>query len=133
MTKNISVIENPRLSDGYKKRYVVVDKETGKVLDNAQGYGYKSIKGAYAAYAYLNRDKSKDKEKAERIKKIKKWLKEHKDFVALMDQISFELWKGSWGPGDKFDAKLVKELLKNCELEPEFTPGEILKVWEKDF
>ena len=75
----------------------------------------------------------KDKEKAERKKKIKKRLKEHKGFVELMDQISFELWKGSWGLVDKFDAKLVKELLKNCELEPEFTPDEILKVWKKDF
>ena len=39
---------------------VEVDKETGEVLDDAQGYGYKTKRNAYACYGYKNRDKSKD-------------------------------------------------------------------------
>lgn len=35
-----------------KYRYIVVDSETGDILDNAQGYGYKSIEKAYKGYAY---------------------------------------------------------------------------------
>ena len=39
-----------------KYRYIVVDSETGDILDNAQGYGYKSIDNAHKAYCYkLNR------------------------------------------------------------------------------
>lgn len=58
-------------------------------------------------------------------------MKEHKGFVKLMDQTAFEIAKGSWGPDDKFDAKLVSEMLKENELEPDFTAGELLKVWRK--
>ncbi len=31
-------------------RFIIVDSETGEVLDDAQGYGYKTIKGAFKAY-----------------------------------------------------------------------------------
>lgn len=49
-----------------------------------------------------------------------------------MDQIAFEIMKGSWGPDDKFDAKLVGELLKNDGYSNlDFTPGELLRVWRK--
>lgn len=128
--KNIIVIENKSLSRNYEKRYVVVDKDTGEVLDDAQGYGYKSVQKAYAAYNYKNRDKSKDKEKEEKRNRIKEWMKQHKSFVRLMDTFAFEIAKGSWGPNDKFDAKFVKKMLEDNELEIDFTAGELLKVWQ---
>ena len=106
-----------------------MDKETGEILDDAQGYGYKTIKNAYSAYAYKTRDKSKDKERLERKKYIQRWMKEHKDFVRLMDRVAFEIAKGSWGPDDKFDAKLVKQMLRDNELKTDFTAGELLRVW----
>ncbi|WP_432630269.1 hypothetical protein [Brotaphodocola sp.] len=127
--KNIIVVEDKKLSKQYEKRFVVVDKETGEILDDAQGYGYKTIKNAYSAYAYKTRDKSKDKERLERKKYIQRWMKEHKDFVRLMDQVAFEIAKGSWGPDDKFDAKLVKQMLRDNELKTDFTAGELLRVW----
>lgn len=127
--KNIIVVEDKKLSKQYEKRFVVVDKETGEILDDAQGYGYKTIKNAYSAYAYKTRDKSKDKERLERKKYIQRWMKEHKDFVRLMDRVAFEIAKGSWGPDDKFDAKLVKQMLRDNELKTDFTAGELLRVW----
>lgn len=33
-------------------RYIVVDITTGEILDDAQGYGYKSTAKAYAGYNY---------------------------------------------------------------------------------
>lgn len=48
----------------------------------------------------------------------------------LMDEIAFEIAKGSWGPDDKFDAKLVRQMLKENDLKPDFTAGELLKVWK---
>ena len=115
----------------YEKRFVVVDKNTGEVLDDAQGYGYRTSQKAYAAFGYKNRDKSKDNEKRAKRKEIEQWMKEHKDFVKMMDIYSFEIWKGSWGPDDKFDAKLVKKMLLENDLHPEFTAAELLKVWSK--
>lgn len=127
----IAAIFSRELSSGRDKRYVVIDKNTQEVLDDAQGYGYRSPQKAYAAYAYKHRDKAKDKEKAAKAKKIRSWMKEHKDFVKLMDQIAFEIAKGSWGPDDKFDAKLVKQLLKENDLEPDFTAAELIRVWQQ--
>lgn len=114
-----------------EKRFCIVSTETGEILDDAQGYGYKTIQKAYAAYAYKTRDKSKDKQKREKENKIRKWMKEHKGFVRMMDQVAFEIQKGSWGPDDKFDAGMVKDLLDNSDLHPEFTAGELLRVWRK--
>lgn len=129
--KNIIVVEAEGLLQQIEKRYIVVDKDTGEVLDNAQGYGYRSKQKAYAAYTYKNRDKSKDKEIVEKKKHIQQWMREHKSFVRLMDEYAFEIAKGSWGPEDKFDAKLVRKMLKDNKLEVDFTAGELLKVWRK--
>ena len=131
--KNIKVIESQELSTRYEKRYVVVDKETSEILDDAQGYGYKSVKGAYSAYAYKNRDKSKDKEKQAKQTHIQQWMKKHKGFVEQMNGFAFEIeCKHSWGPEDKFDATFVKKMFKDHNLEPDFTAGELLKVWRKE-
>ena len=83
--------------DTYETRFCIVSTETGEILDDAQGYGYKTAQKAYAAYAYKNRDKSKDKEKLAKKKHIKQWMKEHKSFVTAMDETAFEIAKGSWG------------------------------------
>lgn len=111
MSQKVIAIEDKKLSKGYDRRYIIVDKETGEVLDDAQGYGYKSPQKAYAAYSYKNRDKTKDKERQEKERKIRKWMKSHKDFVRAMDTFSFEIAKGSWGPDDKFDAAFVRQMI----------------------
>ena len=33
-------------------RFVLVDTETGEIVDDAQGYGYKTASGAHKAYGY---------------------------------------------------------------------------------
>lgn len=124
---NIAVIESANLSSEYDKRYVVIDKDTGEILDDAQGYGYKSVQKAHAAYAYKTRDKSKDAEKLAKKKHILKWLKEHKDFAELMEDVAFECVKC----GEPFNATLVKKLLRENNLEPDFTAGDLLRVLEK--
>ena len=125
--KNIAVIEAENLSSNYDKRYVVIDKDTGEVLDDAQGYGYRSVQKAYAAYAYKNRDKSKDAEKQARKRHILKWLKEHKEFDGLMEAVAFDCVKC----GEPFNAALVKEMLKDNNLNPDFTAGELLRTWRQ--
>lgn len=127
---NIVVVEYKNLSKQNKKRYVVVDKDTGEVLDNAQGYGYKTIQGAYAAYGYINRDKSKDEEKQARKKQIEQWMEKNKNFVEMMDTFSFEIAKGSWSPDDKFDTKFVDKMLSDNNIKVDFTAGELLRVWK---
>ena len=127
---NVLVIKSEVLSAEYDIRYVVVDKDSGEILDDAQGYGYKTARGAHAAWSYKTRDKSKDKAKEQKRKQIRSWMKHHKGFVEAMDTYAFEIAKGSWGPEEKFDAKFVKRMLEENNLSPDFTAGELLKVWK---
>ena len=125
-SENIAVIESAKLSSEYDKRYVVVDKDSGEILDDAQGYGYKSIQKAYAAYSYKTRDRSKDAEKRAKKKHILTWLKEHKEFAGLMEAVAFDSVKC----GEPFNAATVKQLLKENNLAPDFTAGELLRAWK---
>lgn len=131
MKKTVKAIKSEMLSKEYEARYILVDQETGEILDDAQGYGYKTRRNAYAAFSYKMRDRSKDQGREEREEYIRKWMREHKSFVRFFDQIAFEIVKGSWAPEDKVDAKLVKWLMQQQKIETDIRPGEFLQVWRK--
>lgn len=59
---------------------------------------HRTAQKAYADYAYKTRDKSKDKEKADKKRHIRQWMKEHKGFVRAMDDTAFQILKA---PGDQ--------------------------------
>ena len=129
---NVKAIESYALSREYGgKRYIIVDAATGEVLDDAQGYGFKTPQKAYACYSYKTRDKSKDSEKKKKEQHIRNWMKANKSFMNLLEGLAFDIAKEACGPEDKVNAKFVKELLKENNLEPDFTAGELLKVWVK--
>ena len=44
-------------------------------------------------------------------------MSKNKGFVKLMDQIAFEIQKGSWGPDDKFDTAFLKKMLEENNIE----------------
>lgn len=82
----INVIKSDRLSkDPWEPRFIIVDAETGEVLDDAQGYGYKSAQKAHAAWGWKNRDpKLAAKEKA-----INKWFNKQKKLENLLGDYAF--------------------------------------------
>ena len=113
-------------------RYAIVDIETGEIMDDAQGYGYKSAQKAYAGWAYKNRDKSRDAEKAEKEIIISRWMKKNKSFIRLLDSLAFEIAKGSHAPEDKVDAGFIRKLLKqNGYSDLPFTAGDLYKYWQR--
>ena len=129
---DIVVVRSEALSSRYDNRYVIVNTATGEVVDDAQGYGYKTKQKAHAAYGYKHRDMSKDKEIKKREAIIRRWTKEHPDFIRLMDDIAFDIAKGSYGPNKTFNAKLVKEMLaENGYKNLPFKPGELMRYWKK--
>ena len=129
---NVKAVESQVLSKK-DKRFVVIDQDTGEILDDAQGWGYKSAVNAHRAWAYKNRDKTKDKEKMQRKAEIFAWLQEHKSFVRTLDAYAFEIAKGSWDEDDKIDSKLVKFVLNQYKLKTSFKPSEILRVWQSSY
>jgi len=115
-----------------EKRYIIVETESGEIVDDAQGYGYKTAQKAYAGWYYKNRDKSKDKEKAEKERIIARWMRENKKFVRLLDSVAFDIQTRKCDYGDKLDTKLVRDLLKkNGYKDLPFSAGELLRYWDK--
>lgn len=130
MAKDYRAVSYQVLKEGsWENRYRIISTETGAVLDDANGYGYKSARAAYASYGYKHRDRSKDLVKKSKKKHIKAWLDSHQDFEASLAQAEFEIAMGEVAE-DKLDAKAVKYLLKEAGLEPDFTASELLKVWK---
>lgn len=128
----LKAVLSEKLSHYGDPRYIVIDEETGEILDDAQGYGYKSAKRAYAGAGYKFRDKSKDTERVKKEQTIRDWISKHKDFMCDMDQIALEIAKRSWGPDTVFDAKMVKEMLEQAGYENlPFTASELYRYWSK--
>lgn len=93
----------------------------------------KLLTSILTSFPHLWRDRSKDTAKKAKEKLIKDWMRHHKGFVDTMGQYCLEIeCKRSWGPDDKFDAKFVKQMLKDYDLELDgFTAGDLLRVWRK--
>lgn len=135
----VKAMYSPSLSVFDDERYVLVDAETGEVVDDAQGYGYKTKQKAHAAWAYKTRDKSKDKEKAAKYKekaakykKIKQWLKHNKQFENLLEAYLFDICTGQ-DPDETFNADLVRKVLQECELEIDFLVRDLMTVLRREY
>lgn len=84
-------------------RYIIVDENTGEILDNAQGYGYRTKEGARKAYFFnLNREKYQNESKI-----IVEWWNNHK---TLYNKITDDLFYYT----DKYREKLSTKELKEC-------------------
>lgn len=119
----IQVVKSKELSDWFDNRYVIINKETQEVVDDAQGYGYKSKEKALASWAYKNRNKKIiQKETA-----IKKWIKKHTEFDKLMEEYAWYAFKD----GDKLDSNIVEMILKELNLQAPSNAKEIFWVWSK--
>jgi hypothetical protein len=104
-------------------RYVVVDKDTGEILDDAQGYGFKTAEKAYKCFHYKHRSQ----EQRDKEKEIKAWIKDHKEFVDGLEDVEFYQLKS----GGTLNSKIVAELLKESGLNVNFTAKEFLAVYRR--
>jgi hypothetical protein len=120
---DIKIVLSESLSKPYDRRYVVVEDSTGKVLDDAGGYGYKSAQNAHRGWAY------KSKPKAERAKRdalkgqVRQWCEDHKSFVDDLMQEQFYAMKD----GEPFTAEDARKLLKAHGLKPPFSVAALLR------
>lgn len=117
-----SVVYDRNLSIKYGgQRFVIVDAKTKEVLDNAQGYGYKSAKNAYAAWSYKTRTPAQRKAKAEAKRAVDKWLKEHPDIEEDLADLNFQAAK----LGMRVTSTDVKDFLIKRGIDAEVLPFSI--------
>ncbi|MBO6290218.1 MAG: hypothetical protein J6N45_07850 [Alphaproteobacteria bacterium] len=118
-------------TDKYWNCYAIADAETGEILDDAQGYGYKTAQNAYRCWYYKHRDKSKDREKRKKESKIKEWLKKHRKDIE--EDLQDAQWYGiKDGTGD-INTAVMKDILKehNLILPDSFSAFDLLKYCMK--
>lgn len=69
---SIKAVRSETLSDGYDERFVIIDTDTGEILDDSHGSGYKTSGRAIRCYKYKHSIKGQLEmalEKNERIAK----------------------------------------------------------------
>lgn len=106
MVKKIKIVSMP----GKYGRYIVVSASTGEILDDAQGYGYRSRQKAHAAWAY----KHPTGEQSHNRKLNKLFMKQHKEFVNMWSDYLFDCLKN----GEKPEYSDFKDML--AEEVPDF-------------
>ncbi len=93
MESGVRVVASAALSSGYDRRYVVVDAATGEIVDDAQGYGYKSAQNAHRAHGYKSMPSGKKRQRAAIKKQVRRWCDKHGEFTDDVDQAMFYAMK----------------------------------------
>ena len=112
----MKVVVSDSLSRGYDKRYVVVDEATGQVLDDAQGYGYKSRQNAHRGYSYKSMPPKKQRQREEIKHQVERWCAAHPDLMQHFEQAMFYAIKD----GENITEADVREILAGQGVELPF-------------
>lgn len=120
--KDYIVARSPELSKRYEPRYVIVNEETGEILDDANGYGYKTTQAAHKGWAYKSKPKSEKDKMNKQYLIVMNWIKENKKVVGGLEDLYFYDFKD----GVEVTNKDVEEVIGKHE---EFTTKEFLYVY----
>lgn len=93
----MKVIKSEKLSKQFDERFICIDESTGEILDDAQGWGYKSMQKAYAAYNYKHPTQEKMDRDNRIMDKIEEYIKNNPEEYERMNEeilgIQFYGWK----------------------------------------
>jgi hypothetical protein len=121
----VKVVVSASLSKGYDKRYVVIDEATGEVLDDAQGYGYKSAQKAHRAYSYKSLPPKKKRQREAAKRRVERWCADHRQFMQHVDQAMLYALKD----GENLTEADVQAILTERGLELPFSITDLMKHW----
>lgn len=119
------VVVSASLFSGYDRRYVVVDEATGEVLDDAQGYGYKTAQNAHRAHACKSRPPKKKRQRDAAKRRVQRWCGQHPEVVQHFDQATFYAMKD----GENVTVADVLAILAEHGLELPFPVEDLMKHW----
>lgn len=115
-----------------ERRFVIVDAETHEVLDDAQGYGYKTRQKAFAAWSYKSKTPKQRKAYKAKQKKIQKWLSDYPDFELDYEDMLFQALKiGSKVEKSDLEALLNSERYSNATKDLPFTINDLWRWLQK--
>lgn len=128
--RKFKAIKSKKLSTNYDARYVIVSTETGEILDDAQGWGYKSQQKAYAAYAYKSRGKKAMKAEKEKKRAVRNWISKHPTIADDFEDVMFEACKSGTELRKSEERELLAGILEDHDVHScPFSLDELLKYW----
>lgn len=110
-------------------RYVIIDLDTNKVIDDAQGYGYRTEEGAYKSFTYKKYNALSGSGWKTKEKLILEWLKEHKNFLENIIEIH-DMLTSADGYVIPFDGAMIKRMIKEANMKTDFEPDDICIVFK---
>ena len=105
MAKKVKAVAMPRKVN----RWMLVDVETGEIVDDAQGYGYRTARGAHAAWAYHHQTSEQAQRRKTNLKHNRAFLKRHKHFDDAWAEVCLDCYKDGVEPGYSDFKGLVQE------------------------
>lgn len=107
-------------------RWQIVDAGTGEILDDAQGYGYKTARNAHAAWGYKSMPRAKRKARETLRCRVAAWCKRNERFVEDLRDIMFEYAKN----GGEFTAADFQRFADDGHVDLEgLRPVQIMRDW----
>lgn len=116
-------------TDDYEPRYRIINKETGEVIDDAQGAGFKSKRKAYAAYKW----KKTRSERNFLNKQLKRWDKAHSEVKKLYHDL-LETWFKEIARGEVTFEECLDEALNSNKVsidEEKFSKKQLMNYLDK--
>jgi hypothetical protein len=121
----VRVVASAALSSNFDKRYVVVDDATGEIVDDAQGYGYKSAQNAHRAHAYKSMPAKKKRQRDAAKQQVQRWCAQHPNFMQHVEQAMFYALKGDQNVTEAD----VRAILAEHGLEIPFSVKDLMRHW----
>ena len=78
---SVKVVVGAALSDRFEKRYVIVDQASGEVVDDAQGYGYKTAQNAHRADAFKSMPPMRKRQRDAAQRQVRHWCRAYPEFM----------------------------------------------------
>jgi hypothetical protein len=121
----VRVVASAALSSNVDKRYVVVDEATGEVVDDAQGYGYKSAQNAHRAHADKSMPPKKKRQRDAAKRQVQRWCAQHPEFMQHVEQSMFYAMKDDLNVTEAD----VRAILAEHGLELPFSVNDLMRHW----
>ncbi len=121
----VRVVASAALSSHFDKRYVVVDEATGEIVDDAQGYGYKSAQNAHRAHAYKSMPPKKKRQRDAAKRQVQRWCAQHPEFMQHVEQSMFYAMKDDQNVAEAD----VRAILAEYGLELPFSVKDLMRHW----
>ena len=127
---NYKVVKSEKLSEAFDPRFIIIDADTGEIIDDAQGYGYKNAQKAHNAYHYKTKPKKKKHQAQQQKQKVHTFCKKNKSFIRLLETLIFEAYKE--GRQSEINLQFYKDMFKEHGFEEDQLPFTI-KEFKKYF